>query len=1033
LYSGEKVTEVNLSQISVNRPVTTLMFYLAIAIIGIVSFLRLAIDQLPNISYPSITVYTEYEGASPTEIEKLITEPMEKAVATVENVEEVRSASEEGGSRVFIDFDWGTDILEAMMDVRDRVDQVRRVLPEDAEEPVMFKFDTSNQPVMYMALTGPQGAIALRHLADDWLRYQLEQVEGVASVLVWGGLVREIQVEVDRERLDAAGMTMQQLVNLMRSENLSLAGGHLEVGRTDYLVRPLGEFTSLRDIENLLIASDGGKRVYLKDVATIRDGSLEDYTFTRVDRSVGVVLAVRKQSGGNTVRVSDNVLKKLPRIQKDLPAGTRLNVLFDRGQFIRNSIRQVEQAAIFGAIIAAIVIFLFLWSPYATLTTVAAMPLAILATIILMYNYNVTLNWISLGGLALGIGMLVDNSVVVLESIYRHRQGGEGPKEASIAGSREVVMAITASTLTTLCVFLPIIFVKGLVGIVFGELALTVTFSLLSSLLIAVTLVPMLLARSRGGRNVLPGRVGGPQWFQGVDAMYHRALQWSLGHRKTVLLIVVLIVAASLPLKRHVGGEFLPSVDEGMMYAYIDLPVGTRLSVTDEIMHEIEDTIASEIPRLTGLFVRGGQMWHGGGGSHTGCVFINIGNRSERSRTLTEVLLTLRKQFANIPDANIRLFARPGELTRLVGGGREQRLEVDVVGFDLEEGMKIAEAIRNTSAEIEGVSYARISTESRRPELGIVIDRQKAGELGISARRILETVNTSIEGTEASRYREGGDEYDIRVRLRKEDRQQIEDLGNIYLTTASGEQIPLRNVAQVVPQKGPLTIDRRGQQRVITVQTGLTGDRDFGSVAAEAEKRIGGMLIPEGFTVHFAGEREEQKESNRQMMIALIMAIALVYMVMASLFESLLNPFVIMFSLPVAVVGILWMLLITHTSISVPVLIGAIMLAGIVVNNGIVMVDYINQLRRRGVALNEAVLTGCRTRLRPVLMTSLTTILALVPLSLGIGEGSEVWSPLGRTVIGGLSTSAFLTLFFVPTIYLSIESRLERRRVRRAA
>lgn len=1045
---------MSLSSGAVRRPVTTLMFFIAVVVMGFVAYKRLAIDQLPDITFPSVSVLTKYEGASPAEIEKLVTEPIEKAVSTISNVKEVRSKSSEDSSLVTVDFSWGTDIDEAANEVRDKVGQAKRFLPDDADEPILQKYDFGDQPILYMALTGPQNPVFLRDFADNQLRYQLEAVEGVASVDIWGGLQREIQVEIERSRLEAAGLSVQDVVRVLGVENLSVAGGHLESGRTDYIVRPIGEFTSLKQLENVVLRSNHGKQVYLRDVAKVQDGYEDERTRTRVNRGKGAILAIRKQSGGNTVQIADNVLAAVPGVRKDLPQGMKLDVMFNRADFIKKSIKQVKEAALQGGLIAVLVMFLFLFDFKSTFIIGINIPIGMLATLILLYNKGISLNWMSLGGLALGVGMLVDNSVVVLESVFYHRKRGTDIRDACIKGSNEVGMAITASTLTNICVFLPLIFVKGMMGIVFAQLALTNTFSLLASLLVALTLIPMLYSRFESGRAKTRSRMTElGNWFLPVEERYRKFLGRVLDNKGKVILVSFVIlfatvmvlkppkaasglllkafggnkwtrVVATAIVKPRIGSELLPSVDEGMMFSYVEMPVGTRIGLTDDALNTMEETVVANVTEARALFARAGLMWQGGGGTHTGFLWIKLSDRSERNRPLTQVMNTLRSKFAQIPDAKIRLIERPSDVSRMLGAGRQERVEIDVVGYDLRQSETASRKIVETIQKVNGISFARLNMDTTRPEMKINIDRDKAGSLGLSASEIVNTVKTSVDGTVASRYRERGNEYDIRVRLNEENRQNLEDLEHIFLTTRSDKRVALKNIATFAPDMGPVEINRRGLERVITVQGGMTGLRDFGSVMDDIEREVSNLELPKGVSTKFAGERQQQKESGRYMLLAGLLALMLVYMVMASLFESLLDPFVIMFSIPFSLIGVLLILFLTHTNFNIPAYMGIMVLAGIVVNNAIVMIDYIGQLRRGGMELKEAVMAGGSRRLRPILITTLTTIVGIIPMSLGFGEGAEMWSPLARVVLAGLSVGTLFTLFFIPALYATIESGL---------
>ncbi|WP_089936823.1 efflux RND transporter permease subunit [Candidatus Entotheonella palauensis] len=1022
---------MKLASLAVARPVTTCMFFLAIVVLGLISLGRLAVDQLPDVARPSITVSAVYEGAAPEIVERQVTDRLEKALATINNVKTIRSQSSEDSAKVTLDFNWNTDVDLAALDVREKVNDILRHLPEGVDPPRIRKFDPASWSIMYFNLAADE-SVSLRELyqyADSTLRYQLQQVPGVAAVDIWGGDEREIQILVDRSRLEATGLSLDHVVEALKRENVTKVGGHLQSGQTDYVVRPLGEFNRLEDIATIVLRSDGAMPIYLKDVAEVRDGVKELLKRTRVNRTRGLVMAIRKQSGTNTVDVSDQLLAKLPQLRDRLPQTMRLNLMFDRAGFIRRSIAQVQLSALLGGCIATLVLFLFLRSLRPTLIIALAIPLAVVATFILMFQTNISLNWMSLGGLALGIGMLVDNAVVVLENIFRHRQSGTAPRSAAIVGTREVGMAIAASTLTTLCVFFPLIFMQGMMGIVFQELALTVAFALLASLLVAITLVPMLSSRwlkqVPNGAMTASTNVLRRLWDSVLitaENGYRRLLGTVLHHRLVVLGLCLIPLVLSYVAYGSLGSELLPSVDEGMMYIRLSMPVGTRLEVTDSILTDIEQTVYETAPDVQAMFARSGLRYSGGGGTHTGFLWVRLTERSQRTEPLEDVIASLKRKLSTYPDAKVRIVPRPSDVARLLGASRTERLEVDVFGFDLQRGRDLAKDIEQQIKAIDGISYTRLDLDDSRPEMKIRIDRQKAAALGISVRSILEAVETSIAGTVASQFREGREEYDIRVRFRKADRQALTDLDRIVVTTPAGRHVPLRSLTVATSGTGPITIQRRGQERSVTIKAGLTGDRDFGSIAQEIEYLLASLDLPDGFQAVMAGERQEQLEANRNMVLMILLAALLVYMIMAALFESLLHPFVILCTLPFAIVGGIGILWFTNTNLSMPVYIGGIMLIGIAVNNGIVMIAYIQQLRQNGLGIREAALQGAVTRLRPILITTLTTTLALIPMAVGFGEGAEIWAPLGRVVVGGLFVAALFTLFFTPTLYTLLEA-----------
>ncbi len=1008
---------MNLSDLAVRRPITTAMFFLALLIFGSISLLRLPIDILPDITYPSITVYTEYEGAGPQEVERLITETIEKTVSTIDNVKEVRSTSDEDASTVTIDFNWGTDLADAANDIREKLDRVRRLLPEDAEDPYLYKYDPSNRPILYLSLTGPLHPSKLRDLADDKIKYDIEQIEGVAAVNIWGGLEREIQVEVYREKLRSIGLSIDALVNIIKGESLSLPGGRIETGRRELLIRPMGEFSNLEDIENINVATRQGRPIYLKQVADVRDGFKELRRHLRIKGEPGVIVAVRKRSGSNTVQVSEKVIRILPRLKSELPEGVTLSLLIDTADFIRKSVKQVKQVAFIGGILAIVVLFAFLRNIRSTLIISASIPIAIWSTFFLLERMGLTINMMSLGGLALGIGMILDSSIVVLENIFRHREEGKGAVKGALEGSHEVGMAITASTLTTICVFLPLLFLKGIEGVMFKQMALTVTFSLMAALVVALTLIPMLSSRFLRVERKEAGAVR-VRFYEG----YLKGLGWSLKHRKTVLggSIILLFLAFWTFNHKGVGTELLPEIDEGIINGVIEMPVGTRLDITDRVTEAVEKTILHDVSELKSIFARSGAHHRGGGGSHTAFFRARLVDKKDRKRSTKEIVAGLRRKLAGIPDAKVRISEGRSMYTRVLGGGSEERLEIDLRGYELDKGKALAEEIVSRIRSVGGVIYPRISLDDNRPELKIDIDRSKAATMGLPMSRILQVINTNIEGTVASQYREGGDEFDILVRLREEDRRKHEDIMNIFITGPGGKELPLKGFATITEGKGPTKIERRGQERLITVMAEIHG-RDLGHIVQEIGEKIRDLKVPPNFRLNFASEYEKQREAFGGLLFAIILAIVLVYMVMASQFESLTEPFVIMFTLPFASIGVILAILVLNMNVTIPVFIGGVLLIGIVVNNGIVMIDYINRLRRNGEPLMEAILMGARRRLRPIIMTTLTTSLALMPMALGFGEGSEMNAPLARVVIGGLLVSALFTIFFVPTLYGSIK------------
>ena len=1022
---------MNLSEKSVLRPVATLMGILAVLMIGMVTLPRLPIDFLPSIERNVISVSTSYDGAGPKEIERLVTEPIERAVSTINNVTQITSTSQENSSRVRIEFAWGTDMSEAMNDVRDKLSQAERSLPDDADEPMAHKFDTSMLPVMLLTVTGDMPTVDLKDYVEHDIQYLVEQIPGVAAVDVSGGETREIHVAVNQERLSALALTIDDVTSALRRENQDVPGGFVEEEALEFLIRNRGEFTDLGSIENVLVAYRKQTPVYVKDIADVSEGIEEKRSDVNFMGRRGVMMSVRKQSGENTVLVAKRVKQKLEDLKSMLPPGVEIKAMFDTSTMIEDSINQLKQSAFIGGILALIVLFLFLRNVRSTLIIFVAIPFSVVSTFIILYFSGLTLNMMSLGGLALGVGMVVDNAIVVLENIFRHRSTGKGLVESAIQGSREVGTAITASTATTLCVFVPLVFVGGMSGVFFKELGITVSVALVASLAVALTLVPMLASRFL--RIKATADEEKTYSNRGIYAWYGKLLGFTLRHKLlTLACTVVLFVGGTLLLKGQIGSEYLPTVDEGEISISFELPVGTKLAITQKEMKKLQKIILDNTDEIMNMYSQagsgGGFMSRGSSGTNTGTFRIRLLPSDKRERSTTDVVNDLRERLIKATKGKVWVMEQGSILQRILGGGRESRLEIDIRGHDMDIADELAERVSQIIEETKGAANPRVSRSPGKPELSILVDREKAAALGFSPASVGEIVRTSLEGAVATRLRRGGDEVDIRVRLRPEDREDLDDVGNILIAKPGAPPVPLRGMVRLDPDTGPVQIERRDQERISSISASYTGDVDPVTVNEAIMKKIRALNPPSGFTVDFAGEEQERREAFSSMLLAFILAIALVYMVMATQFESLLHPFMIMFAVPLSLLGVMLSLFVTMTNLSLMAYLGIIMLTGIVVNNGIVMIDFINQLRRGGMELTDAVKEAGRLRLRPIIMTTMTTSLALIPLAVGIGRGSEMQAPLGRVVIGGLLIATLLTLIFIPVLYAGIEGWLENRR-----
>ncbi|MCB2199100.1 efflux RND transporter permease subunit [bacterium] len=1029
---------MNLAQGPVKRPILTTMVYLIVIVVGVVSFFRLSIDLMPEISFPTISVSTSYENVGPEEMEELVTRPIEEAIAAVQGVEEITSTSTEGNSSVRVSFTWGYDLEAAANDIRDRIDRVLGRLPEDIDRPMIRKFDLSQFPVAILGVASDLNPLDLRQIIDDQVKYRLERVNGVAAVDIWGGLSREIHVNLDADKVKALGLSTSGILSALRNENRNIPAGTYKTGNFEILVRTQGEYHNLDEIRSTVVAVRNGAPIHISDFATVEDSWQEITRLVRVDGEPSVRLSINKQSGANTVDVVDAVKEEMERINQDIPQ-IRMVPIRDTSVYIRNSINNVGRSTLVGGILAVLILFLFLRNVSSTAIIATAIPVSIIATFGLIYFGGFTLNLMTFGGLALGIGMLVDSSIVVLENIYRLRESGKSAVEAALLGTSEVGSAIIASTTTTLVVFLPVVFMRGLSGIYFQQLAYVVAFSLLCSLIVALTLVPMLSSRflhyrsdKHSGSGKLFGRIyeASERSFRAVEGRYALLLRWALGHKRWIGAGTVALFVLSIFLIRFMGVDFMPASDEGEVRVDVEMAVGTRLEVMDRLTRDVERIISEQVPELESLLVSvGGGGWRAAGG-HTADMRLTLVPLAKRIRSSEEVANALRPVLSKLPGATIRV--RPGQgfwLLRMMSGGGGESVTLEVRGYNLETSRELAMKVDEAVKQVEGITDTRISREEGRPEQVIRIDRAKAADLGLSIARIGEALQTAIGGTYASNFREGGKEYRILVRLSEEDRQNLRNLLDLTVTNDRGQQIVLRNVVQTAQMEGPVRIERKDQERTVFVYANFTG-RDMGSVVTDVREKLRGIPVPKDFAIIIGGDYEEQQEAFSELMLGLILAIVLVYMVMAGQFESFRHPLVVLFAVPMAVIGVVLTMILTDTSFSLNAYIGCIMLGGIIVNNAILLVDYTNLLRRRdGMPLYEAIELAGQRRLRPILMTTLTTILGLLPLSFGLGEGGETQAPLARVVIGGLTSSTLITLVLVPVVYALFERKGERKKV----
>lgn len=1060
---------MRLVEIATKRRVTILMFTVAIFLFGTVSLTRLKVNLLPDLSYPTITVRTELVGAAPVEVENLLSKPIEEAVGVIKNVRQVRSVSRSGQSDVILEFTWGTDMDFSGVEVREKLDLLE--LPEEAGRPLLLRFDPSNEPILRLGLmrkvsesgestagivTDKEFLKILRRFAEDRLKIDLEAVEGAAAVKVSGGYEDEIQILVDQKRLSQLDLSIQTVAERVRAENINLSGGRLEQGDQRYLVRTINEYKSVPEFADTIIATPEGRPVYLRDVASVGQGEKEREAVTRLNGVESVELAVYKEGDANTVQVAGLLNQRVDQIKEGLPDDMDLQVIYDQSGFISSAINQVQVAALLGGLVAILVLYSFLRNSRATFIIGLSIPVSVVGTFVLMYATGLTLNIMSLGGIALAVGLLVDNAIVVLENIFRKSEQGLASEDAAREGTSEVGTAIVAATLTTIAVFFPMVFVSGIAGQLFKDQALTVTFALLFSLLVALTLIPMLAAGkqnrftadrldesnpgffTRVAAKIHALRVGlfrfvarFFRWvftifawiFQGlyrlIDGMYRPLLAWSLNNRLIVLATAVVIFTVTMLQVPRLGTELIPQLSQGELLVDIRLAPGTPLAQTDLAMRAAQNSAQSIDLVQSAYAVAGtGNRLDANpvdAGEHTGTLNIQLKSGATRANE-ERVMAQMREDLQRIPGIQYE-FSRPTLLNV------SNPLEIEITGYDLND---LADVGRRVVTEMEAsgrFADIRSSVESGNPEVQIVFDHDRAANLGLVVRDVADRVVSNVRGDVATRYSWRDRKIDVLVRSVDTRDSSIDEIANLIVNPASARPVTLDAVADINIQSGPSEIRRLDQERVALISANLNFG-DLGSAVQEVNQILENIPLPRGVVTQVSGQSEEMQESITSMQFALLMAIFLVYLVMASQFESLIHPFVILFTIPLALVGAVWALMITGSNINVVAFIGVIMLAGIVVNNAIVLIDFVNQLREQGVEKRDAILQAGATRLRPILMTTLTTTFGLLPMAIGLGEGAEVRAPMAITVIGGLLVSTLLTLIVIPVVYSLMDRKV---------
>ena len=1019
-----------LSKIAVERPITLLMTTLIFAGFGIYGLQNLRLNLYPDVSFPTITVYTSYEGVAPEDIETLVTRPIEESVGSISGIRRIRSLSSQGASVVKLNFNWGTDLYEAENDVRKQLGFVERSIPDDAQSPLVFSYDPNQEPIVVLTLTSnARSPRDLRTYANQILEQRIERVNGIASVETSGGLERQINVTIDNEKMRLYDITISEIAAKLAQENIQVPAGQLSEGNTIYSLRTIGEFKNIDQIRNTIITVREGQALLLKDIAVVDDGIAQPIGNVHIDGEDGVILNVYRQSDANVVSAATDVIESLDDIKRSLPQDVQIKVLTNKAEFIQQSIQNLLLTGIQAVILVVLILLAFLRSGRSALIIAISIPVSIITTFMVMDFADLSLNIISLSGLTLAVGMVVDDAVVVLENIFRFREDGADRKTASIMGAREVAVPVVVSTLTTLVVFLPILFVPGIAGFLFRDLALTISFSLSVSSLVALTLIPMMTSlffREEKTNFEATNKIAVilSNLLEKLEDRYRYLLNRLIQRSGMVVFAALFLFGATLPIFYQLGGEFFPRVDENAFTLEVQREPGVNLFELERSIRQVETIIQQQVPEARLVVADYGDKEGVEGadnpGGYRGTIRVELVGQKERERGQFEITQSLLVSLEQVPGVQIKeLIIDP------LSPDGENGLMVQIFGYDPELKKELTEGVKERLASIEGVVNLFSSSDQGRPELRLIMDRERISRVGMNTNQVASAVSDAVKGNVATSFVDQGVEFEVLVELDPKDKSETLDLSNIQIQTPAAGWMPLKNLARLERYTGPTNVMRINQERVTEITAELAGT-DLKAASDQARVLLDQVDWPDGYRYELAGTAEEQAESFGFLLLAFAIAGILTYMVMASQFESLVEPFIIIFTIPLALTGVLLMLWATGTSISVTSMVGLILLTGIVVNNGIVMIDYIKILQARGMERSQAIVTGAVRRLRPILMTAFTTILSMVPLALEIGSGSETWSPMARTVIGGLTMSTLLMLFVVPCLYLIINSGVER-------
>ncbi len=1010
--------------VAVKRPVTITILVSVVILLGIFTLSKMGLNLLPDMKLPVAVVMTTYTGAGPEEVEQ-VSKTLENSLAGVSNIKTIESISQSGSSIVVLQYNWGTNMDAAMADIRDKLGIIEKYLPSDVDKPMVFKMDINSMPVVSMGITSKDMSLAqLQKLSDDVIEPRLSRLPEVASVYVTGGMEREIKVDVDPVKLQNYGISLSQVNAVLQAENFNMSSGTVAEGQRKYYVRSMQQFDSIDDIKQVAITGSGASTIYIGDVAAVTDGYVDDRQITRVDRGEAIGIHCMKQSDANTVAACDAVKNEIAAIQKETGVNLDVKYTIDQSEYIKKSIDNTKKMIFEGALMALIILFLFLRNMRSTLIVFTAIPLSIVATFILLYFNGSTLNLITMGGLALGLGRMIDDSIVVFENIYRHRTMGLSPMDAAITGASEVGTAVMASTFTMIAVFLPIIFTEGIASVIFKPLALTVGFAVFCSLMVALTVVPLMSSRllidSSMAKKTEGGRIyriteGFGTWLDSLGERYKKMVAWSLSNRKKVIIgvtVLMLLACAGIPL---VGAEFMPSMDSGEISITLEMDRGTTIENTTKVVDKMEK-ILSGIPEVTTIFTSigssGNMAINSSVQADKAAITVKLVPKDDRDKSVNEVTDEIRQMMAGIPGAKIKASVA----STFSMGTSTSDIAIQVKGDDLDVLREISNQVSDIVRKVPGTREVASSLANGTPEIQIKVDRQRAATYGLTPMQVSTAIKNAMAGSVATTYKVGGDDVDIRVRYTKQNHEDYSYLMNLIIPTATGAQIALAQVADFELAEGPTSITRVDQVRQAEITASLL-NRDLKSVTNDIKAQVNKINLPDGYTIEFGGTNKDMIDSFKSLGLALLIAIILVYAVMAIQYESFFTPFIIMFSVPTCLIGIVGGLLVTGRTFNVPAFIGMIMLVGIAVANAIVLVDYIKRLIDSGMDRNQAIIEAGRVRLRPILMTALATILAMLPMATGLGEGAETQAPMATVVIGGLIASTFITLLLIPVVY----------------